>query len=110
MHTDTPTPAQQGIHITALRAQKTAALIALAHKTGITVPPCLYLTSFDRDDDLSFSCDEDVYTEWLTWLGGDTNEWDHNGSRYVQTIATAHMGLGQVRVRFTTSSPIGTES
>ena len=88
------------IPLAALRAQKVAALLALAHHEGVPVPDSLCLTGHDNLDDLDFFATPEEFAAWSKWLNATPCR-EYPGSPYRGATATAQLDeWGPLTVRF----------
>ena len=87
--------------LAALRAQKVAALLALAHQADVPIPANMHLSDEPHESDLRFhTLDPNVYRAWSKWLNAAECR-DYPGSEFRTALATVELAdLGRVTVHF----------
>ena len=85
-----------------IRAQKVAALLALAHHGGIPIPAGIDIATHPILEDLRLGCTAEEFAAWVEWLGATPCR-DFPGSLYRAAECVAHLAdLGPVTVRLST--------
>lgn len=83
-----------------IRAQKIAALLALAHQAEVPISSHMSLTTHDTQADLYFCSDPEEYDAWAEWL----NPTESSSDDYVTATVTVELAdLGPVTVEWFSS-------